>query len=622
MEPCGCLRAVEVLARDWADMTMGQLALRVWTVNAGRRQEFPLLSTAHGGYEAGRVEVEGDEGELAARRVVCLRATLPKDPSKKWRCTSRTCAARSAFRCKHVHSMNQKAPARGGKNRDEFEHEMKVFVGEDGRRKLHGRSRQVIPKELEDDAELHHLVQERAAGKLAIPTSLKPGVSRCKACGLWLEEHFEITLVCTISTFVKATQVVRKCRHCKGEWIHYDGRDDGIVNMGAWAFTYEMLDHFTQCIRARYQPFYAFFMTCVRAYHISCQDEMDKFIKNQYMFQMAYFDYVTLMRIDYAAELRCKCPSGIPECIVVDGTSIGPKRATQCVDTTPWRADPASNMLPGSLGSDRMLVASGEARQLLLNLTQPAHSPAGLSAEDMGKLKKILSQDKDAKSLLPLLANHVPLDNTTRRHKCRQASVCKFLYCCGTRAPALTLVPTGVHELVNDLVAKGERLYDRTVSTLTEHAPIVMNVINQVAAQRAPLNRWLRNLLGALLKKAKVAAEPTSADRYTRLPKRAKTQGTADGSTSTATSPASAPAGGSQTSGGSGGGGGTDPALEVAARTAQVYPSLPVRRHLRRYFADYHTEQRNSKKEPASCRKKKSDSTPSSSCQACSLCTA
>lgn len=117
VEPCGCLRAVEVLARDWADMMMGQLALRVWTVNAGRRQEFPLLSTAHGGYEAGRVEVEGDEGELAARRVVCLRATLPKDPSKEWRCTSRSCAARSAFRCKHVHSMNQKAPARGGKNR-------------------------------------------------------------------------------------------------------------------------------------------------------------------------------------------------------------------------------------------------------------------------------------------------------------------------------------------------------------------------------------------------------------------------------------------------------------------------------------------------------------------------
>lgn len=174
-------------------------------------------------------------------------------------------------------------------------------------------------------------------------------------------------------------------------------------------------------------------------------------------FQAASMDFVQLMRIDFAAAMRCGCERPYQD-LTMDGTTISCQTAQLCI-TNPWCVPSEEKQLVrGSAFAQRILVPSARARALLRDFARVVWSGrTRAGGTDLEELAGALCQ-VDLECLAEVVraaAVAVPAAVSAAKgplHFCSKWSSTLML-ALGSDAPACTIIPAKARHLVEHLVA-------------------------------------------------------------------------------------------------------------------------------------------------------------------------
>lgn len=253
---------------------------------------------------------------------------------------------------------------------------------------------------------------------------------------------------------------------------------------------------------------------------------LQPFVNQRQTFQNAFFDYLTLLDIDYSASFKCKCarPEGCLEAdfepteLIGDGVTLG-YRSDLSFFRSPYKTDSTEALKTGSLHQHRTFVTDPQLRSLLLRYSQaPGRSAAGLSEVELTSLQTSLKQSP-AKNLGFLLVE--PREQQGKFH-CNQEWA-EFIKAASVPQAAAVLLPQSVEPIVEYLLTSENRRFESLGQSreLVERAPVLSRFIQtQLARAGNRLSEKACSLLEDLLTVARKAYTEEPIDTFRRLRKR------------------------------------------------------------------------------------------------------
>lgn len=275
-------------------------------------------------------------------------------------------------------------------------------------------------------------------------------------------------------------------------------------------------------------PFVSMWWTVLSMYAGAGIDKatLQPFVNQRQTFQDAFFDYITLLDIDYSASFKCKCPrpEGCLEAdfepteLIGDGVTLG-YRGDLSFFISPYKT--ACNVPPktGSLHQHRTFVTDPHIRGFLLRFSHaPGRSAAGLSDDELKQLHVALEQSP-AKHLRFLLAS--PREQQGKFY-CKQDSA-EFVKAASVPQAAAVLLPQSIEPVVEHVLNSQDRRFATLSQSreLAERAPVLSRFIqSQLAHGGNRLSDDVCRLLDDLLTVARRAYTEESIHIFRKLKKR------------------------------------------------------------------------------------------------------
>lgn len=279
-------------------------------------------------------------------------------------------------------------------------------------------------------------------------------------------------------------------------------------------------------------PFVSMWWTVLAMYAGAGIDKatLQPFVNQRQTFQNAFFDYITLLDIDYNASFRCKChrPEGClevdsePTELIGDGITLG-YRGDLSFFISPYTVDTAAPLKTGSLHQHRTFVTDPQIRSLLLRFSHaPSRSAVGLSEAELTQLRDSLKQSS-AKHLGFLLVG--PREQQGKLY-CRQ-EFAEFVKAASVPQAAAVLLPQSSEPIVEHLLNSEHRKFATLGQSrdLAERAPVLSRFVqNQLAHGGNRLSDEAVCLLKDLLTVARKAYVEEPIDIFRKLKKRKPTE--------------------------------------------------------------------------------------------------
>lgn len=210
------------------------------------------------------------------------------------------------------------------------------------------------------------------------PPDLCQTCPHCKACN-W---HDPVEVGATSTVAFLHSAVVHVCfpnAHCKTSeckgMIQADGLEYGLLRMtDEFAFGIDLLYSVDLSLAHTFPSFHKIFQCALdrdanlQAMHGTeeAYNLKQSYLSNRLrLFQRAFFDFVALQHIDYAASFSCPHATSGDLTIVIDGITLGTKQS-QSLILCPWAANYSSDVqVHGSEFSSRVFMEKAKMRRLL-----------------------------------------------------------------------------------------------------------------------------------------------------------------------------------------------------------------------------------------------------------------
>lgn len=325
----------------------------------------------------------------------------------------------------------------------------------------------VLPEEQKKNRS--HFIKEQHSKDGVI--HLFPGTNGSCSCGSeWSDAEFLEDVPVFIETDVLSARVyVQKCGSCENI-KDYDGVEDQVLNMGSYMISHQILRRYLRQFVTEGTPLISFYQEMCWAQVESGNLEFSSQCTYS-RFRYAWYSFLELLDINFASGFACPECGDTPCTVVMDGVSLGVRKAF-----IPWKdylkRRGRAQILDGSSHNTRVFVNNATTRHLLNKF-----SLEGLSKTEYLQLKSFIV------TYQPSLNEFFKEFDSVGENNLRCPELyCELFQCLASNYPVCAFLH--YHERIFDILseaASGKNLCDRVedIILIEQECPVLSRLMHE-----------------------------------------------------------------------------------------------------------------------------------------------